>query len=65
MRRGDVAGVGAVAVVLGFLLLTGVEEVGPGAAVLGLLLVPVGFLLLWESWSSGPATAQSPNGRDQ
>lgn len=54
MRRGDVAGVGAVVVVLGFLLLTGVEVVGPGAAVLGLLLVPVGFLLLWESLVTWP-----------
>lgn len=49
MRRGDVAGVGAAVVLLGFLLLIGVEVVGPGPAALGLLLVPVGFLLLWES----------------
>jgi hypothetical protein len=54
MRRGVVAGVGAAVVLLGFLLLTGVELVGPGAAVLGLLLVPVGFLLLWESLVTWP-----------
>jgi hypothetical protein len=46
--------VGAAVVLLGFLLLMGVEVVGPAAAVLGLLLVPVGFLLLWESLVTWP-----------